>query len=36
MEMTEEDGLIIFETVEIRTHLDENDFGNKTADLTIS
>jgi hypothetical protein len=34
--MVEEDGLVIFETVEIQTHLDENDYGNKTADLTIT
>ena len=28
--------LVIFETTEIQTHLDENDYGNKTADLTIT
>ena len=34
--MTEEDGgIFIYETVEIQTHLDENDYGNKTADVTI-
>ena len=34
--MTHENGLIIFETVEIQTHLDENEYGNKTADVTIA
>ena len=34
--MTEENGIMIIESIEIRTHLDENDFGNKTADVTIS